>query len=124
MKEEFEYVYQSGNCYFIGIRKRKGKVSYIERWERLQYGDKIVCYTTIGIAIAVFKSHRNSRKLKMNDCINGYKQNFFVFNSNKFDIVTWLRNSEIESSLPFLSSEDFEAITTLLEYIRETNENE
>jgi len=87
MKEEFEYVYQSGNCYFIGIRKRKGKVSYIERWERLQYGDKIVCYTTIGIAIAVFKSHRNSRKLKMNDCINGYKQNFFVFNSNKFDIV-------------------------------------
>lgn len=101
MKEEFEYVYQSGNCYFIGIRKRKGKVSYIERWERLQYGDKIVCYTTIGIAIAVFKSHRN-----------------------KFDIVTWLRNSEIESSLPFLSSEDFEAITTLLEYIRETNENE
>lgn len=124
MKEEFEYVYQSGNCYFIGIRKRKGKVSYIERWERLQYGDKIVCYTTIGIAIAVFKSHRNSRKLKMNNCINGYKQNFFVFNSNKFDIVTWLRNSEIESSLPFLSSEDFEAITTLLEYIRETNENE
>ena len=124
MKEEFEYVYQSGNCYFIGIRKRKGKVSYIERWERLQYGDKIVCYTTIGIAIAVFKSHRNSRKLKMNDCINGYKQNFFVFNSNKFDIVTWLRNSEIESSLHFLSSEDFEAITTLLEYIRETNENE
>ncbi|HPM75321.1 MAG TPA: hypothetical protein PLA71_06330 [Saccharofermentans sp.] len=124
MKEEFEYVYQSGNCYFIGIRKRKGKVSYIERWERLQYGDKIVCYTTIGIAIAVFKSHRNSRKLKMNDCINGYKQNFFVFNSNKFDIVTWLRNSEIESSLLFLSSEDFEAITTLLEYIRETNENE
>lgn len=124
MKEEFEYVYQSGNCYFVGIRKRKGKVSYIERWERLQYGDKIVCYTTIGIAIAVFKSHRNSRKLKMNDCINGYKQNFFVFNSNKFDIVTWLRNSEIESSLPFLSSEDFEAITTLLEYIRETNENE
>ena len=124
MKEEFEYVYQSGNCYFIGIRKRKGKVSYIERWERLQYGDKIVCYTTIGIAIAVFKSHRNSRKLKMNDCINGYKQNFFVFNSNKFDIVTWLRNSEIESSLPFLSSEDFAAITTLLEYIRETNENE
>jgi hypothetical protein len=124
MKEEFEYVYQSGNCYFIGIRKRKGKVSYIERWERLQYGDKIVCYTTIGIAITVFKSHRNSRKLKMNDCINGYKQNFFVFNSNKFDIVTWLRNSEIESSLPFLSSEDFEAITTLLEYIRETNENE
>jgi len=124
MKEEFEYVYQSGNCYFIGIRKRKGKVSYIERWERLQYGDKIVCYTTIGIAIAVFKSHRNSRKLKMNDCINGYKQNFFVFNSNKFDIATWLRNSEIESSLPFLSSEDFEAITTLLEYIRETNENE
>ncbi len=101
MKEEFEYVYQSGNCYFIGIRKRKGKVSYIERWERLQYGDKIVCYTTIGIAIAVFK-----------------------FNSNKFDIVTWLRNSEIESSLLFLSSEDFEAITTLLEYIRETNENE
>jgi len=124
MKEEFEYVYQSGNCYFIGIRKRKGKVSYIERWERLQYGDKIVCYTAIGIAIAVFKSHRNSRKLKMNDCINGYKQNFFVFNSNKFDIVTWLRNSEIESSLPFLSSEDFAAITTLLEYIRETNENE
>ena len=124
MKEEFEYVYQSGNCYFIGIRKRKGKVSYIERWKRLQYGDKIVCYTTIGIAIAVFKSHRNSRKLKMNDCINGYKQNFFVFNSNKFDIVTWLRNSEIESSLLFLSSEDFEAITTLLEYIRETNENE
>ena len=124
MKEEFEYVYQSGNCYFIGIRKRKGKVSYIERWERLQYGDKIVCYITIGIAIAVFKSHRNSRKLKMNDCINGYKQNSFVFNSNKFDIVTWLRNSEIESSLPFLSSEDFEAITTLLEYIRETNENE
>ena len=124
MKEEFEYVYQSGNCYFIGIRKRKGKVSYIERWERLQYGDKIVCYTAIGIAIAVFKSHRNSRKLKMNDCINGYKQNFFVFNSNKFDIVTWLRNSEIESSLLFLSSEDFEAITTLLEYIRETNENE
>lgn len=124
MKEEFEYVYQSGNCYFVGIRKRKGKVSYIERWERLQYGDKIVCYTTIGIAIAVFKSHRNSRKLKMNDCINGYKQNFFVFNSNKFDIVTWLRNSEIESSLSFLSSEDFEAITTLLEYIRETNENE
>jgi len=124
MKEEFEYVYQSGNCYFIGIRKRKGKVSYIERWERLQYGDKIVCYTTIGIAIAVFKSHRNSRKLKMNDCINGYKQNFFVFNSNKFDIVTWLRNSEIESSLLFLSSEDFEATTTLLEYIRETNENE
>lgn len=124
MKEEFEYVYQSGNCYFIGIRKRKGKVSYIERWERLQYGDKIVCYTTIGIAIAVFKSHRNSRKLKMNDCINGYKQNFFVFNSNKFDIVTWLRNSEIESSLSFLSSEDFAAITTLLEYIRETNENE
>lgn len=124
MKEEFEYVYQSGNCYFVGIRKRKGKVSYIERWERLQYGDKIVCYTTIGIAIAVFKSHRNSRKLKMNDCINGYKQNFFVFNSNKFDIVTWLRNSEIESSLLFLSSEDFEAITTLLEYIRETNENE
>jgi len=124
MKEEFEYVYQSGNCYFIGIRKRKGKVSYIERWERLQYGDKIVCYTTIGIAIAVFKSHRNSRKLKMNDCINGYKQNFFLFNSNKFDIVTWLRNSEIESSLLFLSSEDFEATTTLLEYIRETNENE
>ena len=124
MKEEFEYVYQSGNCYFIGIRKRKGKVSYIERWERLQYGDKIVCYTAIGIAIAVFKSHRNSRKLKMNDCINGYKQNFFVFNSNKFDIVTWLRNSEIESSLLFLSSEDFEATTTLLEYIRETNENE
>ena len=124
MKEEFEYVYQNGNCYFVGIRKRKGKVSYIERWERLQYGDKIVCYTTIGIAIAVFKSHRNSRKLKMNDCINGYKQNFFVFNSNKFDIVTWLRNSEIESSLLFLSSEDFEAITTLLEYIRETNENE
>lgn len=121
MKEEFEYVYQSGNCYFIGIRKRKGKVSYIERWERLQYGDKIVCYTTIGIAIAVFKSHRNSRKLKMNDCINGYKQIPF---SVKFDIVTWLRNSEIESSLPFLSSEDFEAITTLLEYIRETNENE
>ena len=124
MKKEFEYVYQNGNCYFVGIRKRKGKVSYIERWERLQYGDKIVCYTTIGIAIAVFKSHRNSRKLKMNDCINGYKQNFFVFNSNKFDIVTWLRNSEIESSLLFLSSEDFEAITTLLEYIRETNENE
>ena len=124
MKEEFEYVYQSGNCYFIGIRKRKGKVSYIERWERLQYGDKIVCYTTIGIAIAVFKSHRNSRKLKMNDCINGYKQNFFVFNSNKFDIVTWLRNSEIESSLLFLSSEDFEAITTLLESILQTNEIE
>ena len=99
MKKEFEYVYQNGNCYFVGIRKRKGEVSYIERWERLQYGDKIVCYTTIGIAI-------------------------FVFNSNKFDIVTWLRNSEIESSLPFLSSEDFAAITTLLEYIRETNENE
>ena len=29
MKEEFEYVYQSGNCYFIGIRKRKGKVDYL-----------------------------------------------------------------------------------------------
>lgn len=124
MKKEFEYVYQSGNCYFVGIRKRKGEVGYIERWERLQYGDKIVCYTTIGIAIAVFKSHRNRKKLKMDDCIDGYNKGFLVFNSGKFDIVTWLKNSEIESSLSFLSSEDFEAITTLLEYIRETNENE
>ncbi len=124
MKKEFEYVYQSGNCYFIGIRKRKGKVSYIERWERLQYGDKIVCYTTIGIVIAVFKSHRNRKVLKVDGCIVGVNGGFLVFYAGKFDIVTWLENSEIESSLSFLSSEDFAAITTLLEYIRETNENE